>query len=46
MAEFAELLIELFSEEIPARMQEAAADRFCDSMRNFLGKSISPPRHE
>ncbi|MCA3350219.1 MAG: glycine--tRNA ligase subunit beta [Roseomonas sp.] len=46
MAEFAELLIELFSEEIPARMQETAADRFCDSMRNFLGKSISPPRHE
>ncbi|MCA3323310.1 MAG: glycine--tRNA ligase subunit beta [Roseomonas sp.] len=46
MTEFAELLIELFSEEIPARMQEAAADRFCDSMRNFLGKSISPPRHE
>jgi glycyl-tRNA synthetase beta chain len=46
MAEFAELLIELFSEEIPARMQEAAADRFCDSMRNFLGKRISPPRHE
>ena len=43
MAEFAELLIELLSEEIPAGIQETAAVRFCEAMSKFLGTIISPP---